>query len=289
MNIKNPKAELCGFNNLTKTLSFNFYDICYAHTPAHQQEYLQYVDEAYGVQRLQGVLTEVAGMIGANILNMAVHDYEPRGASVACLISEEPTLTEMIFAQNKAHNNNMAIGTLKKSAVAHLDKSHVTAHTYPESHPCNGISTFRVDIDVSTCGRISPLKALNYLIDSFNEDIVILDYRVRGFTRDIAGRKHYIDHAMVSIQDYLSAETKKQYQMVDMNAGQENIFHTKMLLNDFQISNYLFGKGEHEFHVDELVRIEQHLRKEMSEIFYGINSLDQGSMSWTKSSKPFRS
>ena len=36
-------------------------------------------------------------------------------------------------------------------------------HTYPESHPDNGISTFRADIDVSTCGRISPLKALNYL------------------------------------------------------------------------------------------------------------------------------
>ena len=36
--------------------------------------------------------------------------------------------------------------------VAHLNKSHVTVHTYPESHPDNGISTFRVDVDVSTCG-----------------------------------------------------------------------------------------------------------------------------------------
>lgn len=266
---------MCGFNNLTKTLSFNFYDICYTHTPAYQQEYLRYVDEAYSVQRLQGVLTKVAGMIGANILNVATHDYEPRGASVACLVSEEPVLTETIFAQNNAHDNNIAIGTLKKSAVAHLDKSHMTAHTYPECHPCNGISTFRVDIDVSTCGRISPLEALNYLIDSFNEDIVILDYRMRGFTRDTTGQKYYTDHAIVSIQDYLSVETKKQYQMVDMNAGQENIFHTKMLLKDFQISNYLFGKGEHEFHADELARIEQHLRKEMSEIFYGVNSLEQ--------------
>jgi S-adenosylmethionine decarboxylase len=115
-------------------------------------------------------------------------------------------------------------GELKKSVVAHLDKSHVTAHTYPEYHPDNGISTIRVDIDVSTCGRVSPLKALNYLIDSFDEDIVILDYRVRGFTRDVIGQKHYIDHEITSIQDYLSDKTKNQYQIIDVNVNQENIF-----------------------------------------------------------------
>lgn len=232
------------------------------------------MDATYNASRLQSVLTDVAAIIGANILNMATHDYEPRGASVACLISEEPVLTETILAQRNGCDN-AATGLLKKSAVAHLDKSHVTAHTYPECHPCNGVSTFRVDIDVSTCGRISPLKALNYLIDSFDEDIVILDYRVRGFTRDATGEKHYIDHAITSIQDFLSAKTKKQYQVVDMNVDQENIFHTKMLLNDFQIDDYLFGRGEHEFHADELAEIEQRLRKEMSEIFYGVDFCNQ--------------
>lgn len=57
--------------------------------------------------------------------------------------------------------------------------------------------------------------------------------------------------------------------MVDMNAEQENIFHTKMLLKEFQLDSYVFGKGGHEFHVDELVRIEHRLKREMSEIFYG--------------------
>lgn len=64
----------------------------------------------------------------------------------------------------------------------------MTVHSYPESHPDNGISTFRLDIDVSTCGHISPLKALNYLIHSFDSDIVTMDYRVRGFTRDVDGK-----------------------------------------------------------------------------------------------------
>jgi S-adenosylmethionine decarboxylase len=273
MDLDNSKIKLHGFNNLTKTLSFNFYDICYALTPEHQQEYLEYVDEEYNAARLESVLAEVSKRIGASILNMSVYDYEPRGASVTCLISEEPTLAEAIFSEQDTPFEEVK-NIAKQSAVAHLDKSHVTAHTYPEYHPDNGISTFRVDIDVSTCGRVSPLKALDYLIDSFNEDIVILDYRVRGFTRDVVGLKHYIDHEITSIQDFLSEKTKIQYQTIDMNVDQENIFHTKMLLNDFKLDNYLFGKGVEALKVSEQEKIEEQLKKEMSEIFYGINSLD---------------
>ena len=67
INARSSEIKLHGFNNLTKTLSFNFYDICYAHTPKHQQEYLQYVDEEYNTQRLQDVLADVTEIIGANI------------------------------------------------------------------------------------------------------------------------------------------------------------------------------------------------------------------------------
>jgi S-adenosylmethionine decarboxylase len=278
MEVSDKKIQLHGFNNLTKTLSFNFYDICYARTPEHQQEYLEYVDEEYNAARLEAVLREVTKQIGANVLNMSTYDYEPRGASVTCLISEEPDLAEAIFSKENTSFEQVPSNTnhsdASRSVVGHLDKSHVTAHTYPEYHPDNGISTFRVDIDVSTCGRVSPLKALDYLIDSFNEDIVILDYRVRGFTRDIEGLKHYIDHDITSIQDFLSDKTKKQYQMIDMNVGQENIFHTKMLLNDFKLDGYLFGKGLDALNNIEQQKIEESLKNEMSEIFYGINSLD---------------
>ena len=153
----NPKLKLLGFNNLTKTLSFNIYDICYARSPQHQQEYIEYIDEAYNAERLTTILTEVADIIGANILNVARQDYDPQGASVTMLISE-------------GHHDGLHIPQVevdKDSVVCHLDKSHITVHTYPETHPDAGISTFRADIDVSTCGKISPLKALNFLIRSF--------------------------------------------------------------------------------------------------------------------------
>jgi len=261
---RNKKIQLHGFNNLTKTLSFNIYDICYARTVAQHKQYIEYIDEMYNAERLTDILTEVSHIIGANILNIARQDYEPEGASVTMLIAEEPVAAEEL-------SNTPAPGPLPDAVVAHLDKSHITVHTYPESHPDNNISTFRADIDVSTCGRVSPLKALNFLIHSFDSDIVIMDYRVRGFTRDVRGRKHYIDHKINSIQNFIARDTKRAYSMLDVNVYQENIFHTKMMLKDFDLENYLFGVEVEELAAHEYKKIYDRLQKEMLEIFYGRN------------------
>ena len=252
----NPKLKLLGFNNLTKSLSFNIYDICYARSKEHQQEYLEYIDEAYNAERLTAILTEVANIIGANILNIARQDYDPQGASVTMLISE-------------GHHDGLT--TPKNSVVSHLDKSHITVHTYPETHPDAGISTFRADIDVSTCGKISPLKALNYLIKSFESDIVVMDYRVRGFTRNVRGMKHFIDHNVDSIQNFISKSIRDRYDMVDVNVYQENIFHTKMRLKELDLDTYLFGEGAAELPPRESKRIRERVDHEIMEIFYGRN------------------
>ncbi|MFQ5642659.1 MAG: adenosylmethionine decarboxylase [Thiogranum sp.] len=260
--MKNIRLE--GFNNLTKTLSFNIYDICYADTPAHKREYIEYIDEVYNAERLTQILTDVCNIIDATILNIARQDYEPLGASVTMLIAEEEIAPSGML-------NTASPGPLPEVVVGHLDKSHVTVHTYPESHPDNGISTFRVDIDVSTCGRVSPLKALNYLIHSFESDIVIMDYRVRGFTRDVRGKKHFIDHKINSIQNFLSRDTRERYQMVDVNVYQENIFHTKMRLKDLALDDYMFGGGEKVLSDVEKRKISRQVEHEIMEIFSGRN------------------
>ena len=258
------KLKLHGFNNLTKTLSFNIYDVAYTQDRTQQQAYIEYIDEEYNAERLTQILTDVTEIIGANVLNVARQDYDPQGASVTMLISEEPIIAGEL-------SNTEAPGPLPDSVVAHLDKSHITVHTYPESHPDNGISTFRADIDVSTCGRISPLKALNYLIHSFDSDIVTLDYRVRGFTRDVKGKKLFIDHKINSIQNYIARDTKNKYEMIDVNVYQENIFHTKMILKDLILGDYLFGIDEGDLTGKEKTKIQGQLKKEMQEIFYGRN------------------
>ena len=256
-----PRLRLQGFNNLTKALSFNIYDVCYAVSEDERQRYIEYIDEAYNADRLTQILTDVAQIIGANILNVARQDYDPQGASVTILISEEPVIDKKQAGKE----------VISDAVVAHLDKSHITVHTYPETHPQNGIATFRADIDVATCGVISPLKALNYLIESLESDIVIMDYRVRGFTRDVKGKKHYIDHKINSIQDFLAKNIKSRYEMLDVNVYQENIFHTKMHLKDFDLDNYLFEEKAKNLSFKERMKIEALLRREIEELFHGRN------------------
>ncbi len=250
------KIKLRGFNNLTKTLSFNIYDVCYAKAPANRKKYLEYIDEEYNAQRLEKILCEVAEIIDATVLNIASQDYDPMGASVTVLIAEEPM------------ESNQLVGD---QMLAHLDKSHLCIHTYPETDNNLGISTFRVDVDISTCGQISPLKALNHLIKSFESDIVLMDYKVRGFTRDISGKKHYIDHDIHSIQEFIKKHTLDLYTCVDINIYQENLFHTKMLIKDFELANYLFGTAMRDFSADEKQRVTKLLHREMTEIFYSKN------------------
>lgn len=265
--IAKNKLKLYGFNNLTKTLSFNIYDICYTKTQEDRKRYIEYIDEQYNAERLTNILTHVTQSIGASVLNVAKQDYNPQGASVTLLISEEEI---PLYVLDPSCNKGVITPT-RENIVGHLDKSHVTVHTYPESHPQNEISTFRVDIDVSTCGTISPLKALNYLIDSFDSDIITIDYRVRGFTRDIDGEKHFIDHKIDSIQDYISEETINRYNLIDMNIYQSNIFHTKMRLKNIKLGTYLFEINEEDLTKKEKNTIIEKLNKEMTEIFYGMS------------------
>ena len=69
----------------------------------------------------------------------------------------------------------------------------------------------------------------------------------------------------------LMRKTRNLYNMIDVNVYQENIFHTKMMLKDFDLDNYLFGITEAELSEREIKQIKHQLRQEMTEIFYGRN------------------
>lgn len=247
------KLKLYGFNNLTKALSFNIYDVCYAKTPREQKDYIAYIDEQYNSERLTKILTSLADMIGARVLNVSRQDYEPQGASVTILIAE---------------NSMVPSGEVQ---LGHLDKSHITVHTYPEYHPDTCIATFRVDIDIATCGQITPLSTLDFLIGSFDSDIITMDYRVRGFTRDLSGKKLFTDHKITSIQDYIADETLDKYDSVDINVYTANLFHTKMLIKEIDLQNYLFNTDVYELPPRRRLSIMNSLRQEMIEIFNGKN------------------
>lgn len=249
--------RLYGFNNLTKSLSFNIYDVCYAKSSSDQLEYIKYIDSQYNSERLTNILYKLTDMIGATVLNVAKQDYEPQGASVAFMIADSSREEEM------AERPEIIVG--------HLDKSHITVHTYPEFHPETSIATFRVDIDIETCGEISPLHTLDYLIGSFDSDIITMDYRVRGFTRNVDGEKLFLDHDITSIQDYIDEATMDIYDATDINVYQANMFHTRMMIKELDITNYLFNTNAFDLSAEEREEILDNLRKEMIEIYSGRN------------------
>lgn len=263
------QIELHNFNNLTKTLSFNMYDICYTKTKKEREAYIEYIDEQYNAERLTEILNQVADIIGAHVLNIAKQDYVPQGASVTLLVSEGPVV------EVPEERLKESPGPLPSSVVTQHDKSHITVHTYPEYHPNEGISTFRAGIDVSTCGEISPLKALAFLIHSFDTDIMTMDYRVRGFTREKCGRKLFIDHDINSIQNYIPDKVKNDYVMIDVNIQKERIFHTKCKPKHFDLNDYLFCYTKDTLSKDEQKKVTDQLTLEINEIFYGKNMDDE--------------
>lgn len=258
--VKGKTIKLEGFNNLTKSLSFNIYDICYARSRDSQIEYLEYVDEEYNSRRLEEIVEKVTHIINAKLVSVSTQDYDPRGASVVALINEGQM-------EQTAQDDAPPVQPASPNVVGHLDKSHIAIHTYPEYHHLTGLASFRVDIDISTCGMISPLSALNYLIESFDSEVVIIDYRVRGFTRDHRGRKLFIDHDITSIQDYVDQEILDRYIAYDVNIISDNNFHTKMRKKEIRLKDFLFGDEVTNLEPNEKERIKRALIHEIQEIF----------------------
>ena len=117
---------------------------------------------------------------------------------------------------------------------------------------------------------------MDYLIGSFDSDIITMDYRVRGFTRDLDGKKLFLDHDVVSIQHYIDPETLRRYDAVDINVYEANLFHTKMMVKDIDLQNYLFNTDVYELPPRTRLEIMQNLRREMIEIFSGRNIFNNG-------------
>jgi len=246
------KIPLYGFNNLTKSLSFSLYRVHYLPSTESVDCYDSFINQTYSSQQLEILLIKVCHAIGGNVLNIASQNYTPQGASVTLMISEE--------AQ-------------PESLVAHLDKSHLCIHTYPEETAQNGIAIFRADIELSTCGVISPLKVLDYVIEAFSADVVDIDYRVRGMTRDQRGKKHFNDHEISHISKHLAKETREKYRVKDSVMATHNLFHCKLVRQSIDLKQHVFDIDahlvKHQISAQDKTKIKEQLAAEFNEIFIG--------------------
>lgn len=255
--------RLSGFNNLTKVLSFNLYDFAAARTDAERNRYIRYLHEHFGGARITEILSKIADIIDAEILSVSTQDYDPWGASSLVLMSDlghEKVIGRPIIGQ-EGEFANVSVG-------AHLTKSHLCAHTYPDVLDPRGICTFRVDIDIATCGTIVPLRALDYMLESFENDVVFIDYVVRGFTRDTDGNRVYMDHTVRSVQDFIDPTILSEYQCEDLALPAHNIWQTKMIRTTLDPADY-FVPGV-DVDAEENRELLELIRREMVGIFNSL-------------------
>ena len=211
--IKNECLSFHGFNNLAKSLDLNLYTVRRTVNDGERRDFITYIDERFNSSSLRKLMEGICQDIDATILDVSTYDYDPHGASALILLAEEEI-------------------TLHQKTAAHLDKSHISLHTYPEHHQSIGISTFRLDITMSTCGNISPLKVIDKIFEFFEPHIAIMDYRVRGYTRDVQGKKVFLDSKVDSLQECFSEGTLNNYEAEDFNRPELRSYTTRLIHKD---------------------------------------------------------
>jgi len=120
-------------------------------------------DQAFSEMKLESLIRQLSDELGAKTMNFSSVSYQPYGASANLLI-----------AQNI-------------SALAHLDASHISTHTYFDIGDVDRWSSFRLELEISTCGDIHPTVCLENLFHSLKPHFATLDSRSRGISTDANG------------------------------------------------------------------------------------------------------
>lgn len=193
------KKVLTHFNNLSKRITYNIYFIANLKEQKDQNVFISKMNTIFNAENLSLFSRELADILEAEVLNISYFDYYPFGASANSLIC------------NKCESSNQSM--FSECISIHLDKSHISIHTYPEKMDNVDIVTFRIDVELSTCGEILPLTAIDFVINYFKADFYTVEYSIRGYTRDEYGKKIFIDEKLKPLMEYLDESTKMIYKV----------------------------------------------------------------------------
>ena len=144
-----------------------------------------------------------------------------------------------------------------------------------EQNPEIAAADHAVSVEIVTLSNMAlanwramePLAALDYMFEQFENDVVIIDYVVRGFTRDTDGNRVFLDHEVGSIQDYVNPQILESYHCEDLIMQRENIWQTKCLRTRLDPANF-FPEGA-DPRSDENTKAFEDVKREMAGIFYG--------------------
>ena len=140
--------------NVTRSLAINAYRFWDQTDGVSIERWFEDLEQQFSADRLSDLVTRLAQSIGAKILSLSSIPYEPYGASAALLVGQE------------------------QHHLAHLDSSHIAAHSYFDGNDHFG--QFRLELEISTCGQAHPSNLIGTVVEETMADFVQLDYRIRG-------------------------------------------------------------------------------------------------------------
>lgn len=199
--------KLQGFNNLTKSLRINLYWQHKLETPHDHEDFRAAVHRHSKAGLLEEALQHIAACIEARVLTVSAQDYAPWGASALLLLSD--------------------VGSA--AVDMHLNKSHLCAHTYPDIAPGGQSACLRLDLDLASCGTISPLRALDFVLDRFQPHAAVMDYAIRGFTRDASGAMIFQDHPLTQLREILPPAWLDVYEVFEEDLPFSQTWQMKLL------------------------------------------------------------
>jgi len=184
-------------NLITHSLGANFYLVLPPQDPALVRQWAERTDEAFSEARLELLLRNLSLEIGAKTMSFSAVTYQPHGASANLLIAQHI------------------------SALAHLDASHISTHTYFDLGDLRRWSSFRLELEISTCGDIHPVVCLENLFKGLNPHFVTLDTRSRGISTDKNGELKLVGQSAPPAELTMSGSELSGYEKVVL--GNENV------------------------------------------------------------------
>lgn len=150
-------------NLVTHSLGVNFYLVAPPQSSIDILSWAEKIDQQYSEIELEAVLRNLSDALGAKTMSFSSVNYNPHGASANLLIAQHV------------------------SALAHLDASHISTHTYFDVGDVQRWSSFRLELEISSCGDIHPADCLEELFKNMVPHFATIDTRSRGIQRNTEG------------------------------------------------------------------------------------------------------
>ncbi len=241
------------FSNINENINISIYNIYYINSKNTYKYYINYINNIYNNKNLIKLIKKISKKTNSKILHTYKLNYKLK------LNKKKKTIniTKNILLSYLYNNNNICI------------------YTYIENYSKNKIYTIRTDINIYSCGLISPLNYINNIILFFKSDLININYIINGFTKDINGKKYFINNKISSVKNFIKKKIIKNYDFLEINIYQENLFNIKMIIKNINIKNYIFKnliKKKYILSKKKKNKIIKSIFKEMYEIYYSKNT-----------------